>query len=81
MNIKNISNIIFASPYKSQVKILQSIGRGLRKFGDKELTLFDISDDLSWKKSRNHTLNHFTERVKIYDSQEFTYKLYFVEIK
>jgi len=81
INIKNISNIIFASPYKSQVKVLQSIGRGLRALGDKKLTLFDVADDLSWKKSRNHTLNHFTERVKIYDSQEFTYKLYFVGIK
>lgn len=80
INIKNISNIIFASPYKSQVKVLQSIGRGLRALGDKKLTLFDIADDISWKKTKNHTLRHFADRVEIYDAQQFPYELHLVGI-
>lgn len=80
INIKNISNIIFASPYKSQVKILQSIGRGLRKLGDKRLTLFDIVDDMRWKSYKNHMLRHFEERIKIYDAEQFDYRLYMVGI-
>lgn len=82
INIKNLSNIIFASPTKSQIRVLQSIGRGLRKSDDgSECTLYDISDDFSWKKKKNHTLNHAVERVRIYDSEKFDYKMYEVPIK
>lgn len=82
INIKNLHNIIFASPTKSQIRVLQSIGRGLRKSDDgRECTLFDISDDFSWKKKKNHTLNHAVSRVRIYDSEKFDYKMYEVPIK
>ena len=48
INIRNLHNIIFASPAKSQIRVLQSIGRGLRKSDDgRETTLYDISDDIS----------------------------------
>ena len=44
INIKNLHNIVFASPSKSPIRVLQSIGRGLRKGVDKnEVKLFDIS--------------------------------------
>jgi superfamily II DNA or RNA helicase len=75
-------NIIFASPYKSRIKVLQSIGRGLRKTDTKDVcVLYDIADDLSYKKHQNFTLNHFIERVKIYNQEKFNYKLYRVELK
>lgn len=75
-NIKRLFNIIFASPSKSQVRVLQSLGRGLRLGSDKNhCVLYDISDDLSWKKHKNYTLKHFIERVKMYSSQKFNYKL------
>jgi superfamily II DNA or RNA helicase len=82
VNIKNLHNIIFASPSKSRIRNLQSIGRGLRK-GDnkKEATLFDISDDFRVGKFVNFTLKHFVERLKIYDDEKFTYKMYNIEIK
>ena len=77
INIKNLSNVIFASPSKSRVRNLQSIGRGLRTTETKtSATLYDIADDLSWKSSKNHTLLHFVERIKIYNSEKFRYKLY-----
>ena len=82
INIPNIENIIFASPSKSRIRNLQSIGRGLRKSEGKEMaTLFDIADDLTWKSYKNHTIGHFVERIKIYNDEKFNYKIYYVELK
>lgn len=76
INIPKIENVIFASPSKSVVRVLQSIGRGLRKAENKEKTkIYDISDDISWKSYQNHTLRHLDERIKIYNNEEFPYKL------
>lgn len=81
INIPSISNLIFASPSKSKIRNLQSIGRGLRKADGKDVaTLYDISDDLSWKSKQNYTLQHFAERVKIYNEEKFDYKLYNVKL-
>jgi len=82
VNIKNLHNIIFASPSKSRIKTLQSIGRGLRLSTNKEIaTLYDLVDDISWKSKKNYTLLHFLERVKMYDDEKFEYKIYNVELK
>ncbi len=76
INIRNLHNIIFGHPVKSRIRNLQSVGRGLRKSeGKSKATLFDLSDDLSWKKHKNYSLKHFFERVKIYNSEKFDYKL------
>ena len=81
INIRNLHNIIFASPSKSRIRNLQSIGRGLRKGEAKDkAVLFDISDDLRHKAKVNYTLNHFAERVKIYNSEEFEYKIYNINL-
>jgi type I site-specific restriction endonuclease len=82
VNIRNLHNIIFASPSKSRIRNLQSIGRGLRIGENKtEATLFDIVDDFRVGKFANYTLKHFIERVKIYDEEKFNYKFYNIEIK
>lgn len=82
VNIKNLHNIVFASPSKSRVKTLQSIGRGLRLGNNKqEATLYDIVDDIAWKSKKNYTLQHFYERVKMYDEEKFEYKVYNVELR
>ena len=82
INIRNLHNVIFASPSKSRVRNLQSIGRGLRKGDDKEVaTLYDVSDDLSWKSWNNHTLKHFAVRVKMYNEENFEYKIYNIGIE
>lgn len=74
INIRNLHNIIFASPSKSRIRNLQSIGRGLR-IGDNKTKckLFDIGDDLSWKSKKNYTLLHMVERIKIYADEDFEY--------
>lgn len=75
-NIPSLENIVFAMPSKAQIRIRQSIGRGLRlKAGKTHCNLFDIADDLSWKSNRNHTMNHLQERVKIYDQESFDYTI------
>ena len=75
INIRNLHNIIFASPSKSQIRVLQSIGRGLRKSDDgRETMLYDISDDLTWKKRKNYSLLHSEERERIYKKEQFNYK-------
>jgi superfamily II DNA or RNA helicase len=82
INIRNLHNIVFATPSKSQVKVLQSIGRGLRKSDDGRTTrLFDIADDLHVKSHKNFTLKHSAERIKIYTKEGFRYKIYPIDLK
>jgi len=81
INIKNLHNIIFASPSKSRIRNLQSIGRGLRlKDNKSSATLYDISDDLSYGDKENYTLQHFRERINIYNEEDFPYEIHNVEI-
>ena len=76
INIRNIHNIIFASPSKSVIRVLQSIGRGLRTSeGKNKATVYDISDNLSYKKYTNHTMHHLEERIKIYTNEQFDYDI------
>ena len=80
-NIRNLHNIIFASPSKGRVRNLQSIGRSLRKSEGKTIaTLFDISDDMRHGKQMNYTLKHFVERIKLYNEEKFTYKIYKISL-
>ena len=82
INIRNLHNIIFASPSKSRVRNLQSIGRGLRQSEGKAIaTLYDIADDLRYKKHMNYTLKHFVERTKIYNDEQFPFKIYKIGLK
>lgn len=81
INIPSIENVIFASPSKSKIRNLQSIGRGLRlKDGKTECNLYDLADDLHWKSWKNHTLNHAAERYKTYAEEQFDLKLVEVEL-
>ena len=76
INIKNLHSLILAAPAKGQITLLQSIGRVLRKSDNgKGSTVYDIADDLSWKKHKNFTLKHAIERIKIYAKERFKYKL------
>ena len=82
INIRNLHNIIFAMPTKSSIRTLQSIGRGLRQSDGKEIaTLYDISDDLRVGKHMNYTLKHLLERTKIYNEEQFPFKIYKIGLK
>jgi len=81
VNLKKLDNVIFASGSKSEIKVLQSIGRTLRKGNDADkATLYDIADDLSSGSFENYTLRHFRKRIEIYSSEEFPFKIYTVDI-
>ena len=81
INIRNLHNIIFASPSKSRIRNLQSIGRGLRlKDNNSHATLYDISDDLTYNEKENYTLAHFRERINIYSEEDFDYEIHNVEL-
>ena len=82
VNIRKIHNIVFASPYKSQVRILQSIGRGMRTADGKNiLKLFDIADSLVYNRKENYTLKHLQERIKIYNTEGFEYEIIPIQLK
>ena len=82
INIRNINNIVFASPSKSKIRVLQSVGRGLRRSESKmDVRLFDLSDDLKQGSRQNYTLTHFTERLNIYNEEQFNYEISKVKLK
>ena len=82
INIRNIHNIVLASPSKSKIRVLQSIGRGLRHGVNKDsILIFDIADDLTFRNQSNFTLNHFQERINIYNEEQFNYEISKVKIK
>jgi len=81
INIRNLHNIVFASPSKSQIRILQSIGRGLRKSDDgRAAKIYDIADDIHWRKRKNFALKHSAERIKIYAKEKFKFQIHEVHI-
>jgi superfamily II DNA or RNA helicase len=82
VNIKRLDNIIFASPLKSKIRNLQSIGRVLRRGNGKDkATLYDIVDDLQYKNYKNFAIQHFMERVKTYNDEGFEFKIFNVDLK
>lgn len=81
VNLRRLDNVIFASSSKSEIKVLQSIGRTLRKGnGSDKATLYDITDDLSVGSFQNYTLKHFRQRIDIYSNEQFKFKIYTIDI-
>lgn len=82
INIRNIHNIVFSSPSKSKIRVLQSIGRGLRNGNNKtSVLIFDIADDISYNGRENFTLQHFQERINIYNEEKFDYEISRIKLK
>jgi superfamily II DNA or RNA helicase len=82
INIRNLHNIVFSSPSKSRIRVLQSIGRGLRVGDNKDkATLYDIADDFTYKSKKNFTINHFLERINIFNEEQFTYTINRIKMK
>ena len=81
VNIQNLDNIIFTTPTKSRIRTLQSIGRSLRIGRNKEATLYDVVDDMCWKKShKNYAFQHFMERLNMYIEEKHPYKLFKINL-
>jgi len=83
INIPTLKNIIFTHPSKSRVRTLQSIGRVLRTSDKKSgpSVLFDLVDDLRYKNKNNYAYNHFKERIKIYNEEDFEYQILDIKLE
>ena len=82
INIRRLHNVIFASPSKSRVRNLQSIGRVLRKGKGKiKAMLYDVADDCTHQSRKNYTLNHLIERIKTYNEEQFNYEIMSIKLK
>lgn len=74
-NIKRIHNAIFASPSKSVIRVLQSIGRGLRLAKDKfKFTMYDLIDNFGHDE-KNYCMEHSEHRFGYYAEQEFDFRV------
>lgn len=81
ISIKRIDNAIFAAGYKSEIKVLQSIGRTLRKGnGSDKACLYDVTDDISTPSRENYSLTHFKKRIEIYSAESFEFKTYTIDL-
>lgn len=81
INVPSIENIIFTSPTKSKIRVLQSIGRGLRlKDGKEYCTLIDLSDDFTYRNKKNITMVHLLERLKLYSIEKFNFTMKKVDL-
>jgi superfamily II DNA or RNA helicase len=75
INIKNLPNIIFAGLGKSFIRVVQSIGRGLRLHDNKtKLRIIDVSDNLKYSQS------HALHRQTIYDQEQIVFKNKIIEL-
>ena len=81
LTLSGLHNVIFASPSKSSIRNLQSIGRVLRKGKQSKSILYDIADDCTTNSRRNYTLNHFIERIKIYNEENFNYEIITIQLR
>ena len=74
INIPRIFNLVLVEPGKSFVRVIQSIGRGIRKAKDKDfVNVYDITSTLKYSKK------HLTERKKFYKEAQYPYKITKVE--
>ena len=77
VNIPKLHAVMLYANSKSRIKVLQSIGRGLRKHVSKnKVIIYDIIDDLSYKTRtgkahKNYCMQHYDERLSYYKEQEF----------
>jgi superfamily II DNA or RNA helicase len=70
INIKNLPNILFVGLGKSFIRVVQSIGRGLRLHDNKnKLNIFDVMDNMKYSYS------HALHRQSIYDKEEIPWKI------
>jgi superfamily II DNA or RNA helicase len=82
VNIPSLQNVVFGSPSKSRIRVLQSIGRALRLSANKNnARLYDVADDISWKSYKNHSSRHFSERIQMYNQEKFDYSIYTINLK
>jgi superfamily II DNA or RNA helicase len=75
INIPRIFNLVLVEPGKSFVRVIQSIGRGIRKAEDKDFVqIWDITSTCKYAK------RHLTERKKYYKEANYPFKVTKVDV-
>jgi superfamily II DNA or RNA helicase len=75
INIPRIFNLVLLEPGKSFVRVIQSIGRGIRKAEDKDFVqIWDITSSCKYAK------RHLTERKKFYKDAKYPFTITKVDI-
>ena len=70
INIPRIFNLVLVEPGKSFIRVIQSIGRGIRKAEDKDhVEIWDITSTAKFSK------RHLTERKKFYNEARYPYTI------
>jgi superfamily II DNA or RNA helicase len=70
INIPRIFNLVLIEPGKSFVRVIQSIGRGIRKAEDKDhVEIWDITSACKYAK------RHLTERKKFYKDAKYPFTI------
>ena len=70
INIPRIFNLVLIEPGKSFVRVIQSIGRGVRKAKDKDFVqIWDITSTCKYAK------RHLTQRKKFYKEAEYPFTI------
>jgi len=70
INVPRIFNMVLVEPGRSFVRVIQSIGRGLRKAKDKDfVNIYDITSSAKFSKK------HLTERKKFYTKAQYPFKI------
>jgi superfamily II DNA or RNA helicase len=70
INIPRIFNLVLLEPGKSFVRVIQSIGRGVRKAEDKDFVqIWDITSSCKYAKK------HLTERKKFYKEAQYPFTI------
>lgn len=70
INVPRIFNLVLIEPGKSFVRVIQSIGRGIRKAEDKDFVqIWDITSTCKFAKK------HLTERKKFYKQAQYPYTI------
>ena len=81
INLPALDYVIFGQTFKSKIKVLQSIGRVLRKTEKKnKAVLIDIVDNLTWRRRKNYAFKHALDRISIYDKEQFNYDIKEIDI-
>jgi superfamily II DNA or RNA helicase len=79
-SVKNLHNLILAHPYKSPIRIIQSIGRVLRLFKNKfKCNMYDICDILVTSGKRDYLKKHTAQRAEIYIDEELNFSTHEIE--
>jgi superfamily II DNA or RNA helicase len=70
LNIPRIFNLVLIEPGKSFVRVIQSIGRGIRKAEDKDFVqIWDVTASTKYAK------RHLTERKKFYKEAKYPFTI------